>query len=551
MLLNLTVENFILIQNLELELSGGFTCISGETGAGKSILVGALGLILGLRADSQVLMDKSKKCIVEGTFTLDGYGLEDTFEASDLDYESVSIFRREINPLGKSRAFINDTPVNLTVMKEIGEKLLDIHSQNQTLDLNGAAFQLAMIDSYAGISSELKRYEILYKQYLVVQKQLAAYIEQEKKSNADREYFEFQLEELTKAELIPGEAEEFETELELLNHSEEIKVRLFSSLNLLDDEDNSILSRLSEARQTIEQASRYTGKLESINERISGCLIELKELTSELRNLSEHIQHDPDRIMFITQRLDLIYNLMQKHKVKEIEELIKLREQYASGISEIESIGDRIEKLTLELKSLEKDLAEVSQVLHEKRLKVFPGIVTEMEMLLNELGMPAAKFHIDNKVIDHYTATGKDKVSFMFAANKGSELKEVQKVASGGELSRLMLAIKSLVVKRSLLPTILFDEIDSGVSGEIAGKIGNIMRKMSANMQVVAITHLPQIAGKAHHHLLAYKEHGEVNTISNLRKLSDEERVNEIARMLSDEKITDTARAAAKELMIN
>ncbi|MBK7027914.1 MAG: DNA repair protein RecN [Bacteroidales bacterium] len=408
-----------------------------------------------------------------------------------------------------------------------------------------------MIDSYAGISSELKRYEILYKQYLVVQKQLAAYIEQEKKSNADREYFEFQLEELTKAELIPGEAEEFETELELLNHSEEIKVRLFSSLNLLDNEDNSILSRLSEARQTIEQASRYTGKLESINERISGCLIELKELTSELRNLSEHIQHDPDRIMFITQRLDLIYNLMQKHKVKEIEELIKLREQYASGISEIESIGDRIEKLTLELKSLEKDLADVSQVLHEKRLKVFPGIVTEMEMLLNELGMPAAKFHIDNKVIDHYTATGKDKVSFMFAANKGSELKEVQKVASGGELSRLMLAIKSLVVKRSLLPTILFDEIDSGVSGEIAGKIGNIMRKMSANMQVVAITHLPQIAGKAHHHLLAYKEHGEVNTISNLRKLSDEERVNEIARMLSDEKITDTARAAAKELMIN
>ncbi|MBK7171852.1 MAG: DNA repair protein RecN [Bacteroidales bacterium] len=551
MLLNLTVENFILIQNLELELSGGFTCISGETGAGKSILVGALGLILGLRADSQVLMDKSKKCIVEGTFTLDGYGLEDTFEASDLDYESVSIFRREINPLGKSRAFINDTPVNLTVMKEIGEKLLDIHSQNQTLDLNGAAFQLAMIDSYAGISSELKRYEILYKQYLVVQKQLAAYIEQEKKSNADREYFEFQLEELTKAELIPGEAEEFETELELLNHSEEIKVRLFSSLNLLDNEDNSILSRLSEARQTIEQASRYTGKLESINERISGCLIELKELTSELRNLSEHIQHDPDRIMFITQRLDLIYNLMQKHKVKEIEELIKLREQYASGISEIESIGDRIEKLTAELKSLEKDLAEVSQVLHEKRLKVFPGIVTEMEVLLNELGMPAAKFHIDNKVIDHYTATGKDKVSFMFAANKGSELKEVQKVASGGELSRLMLAIKSLVVKRSLLPTILFDEIDSGVSGEIAGKIGNIMRKMSANMQVVAITHLPQIAGKAHHHLLAYKEHGEVNTISNLRKLSDEERVNEIARMLSDETITDTARAAAKELMIN
>lgn len=551
MLLSLSVENFILIQHLELELTGGFTCITGETGAGKSILVGALGLILGQRADSQVLMDKNRKCIVEGTFSLEGYGLNKLFEESDLDFDQISIFRREINPQGKSRAFINDTPVNLSVMKEIGEKLLDIHSQNQTLELNGAAFQLAMIDSYAGSADILDAYAASFMKYQAIKRELNELTEKEKKSLADKEYIEFQLEELSKAELTAGEVEDLEDELKVLNHSEEIKTKIFAALSLLDESEPSILNNLSEARLAIDLAARHSQKLEAVRERLNSSFIDLKELVHELRGLAEHIQYDPERIALVTERLDLIYGLMQKHKLNKAEELIELRNSYLEMLNDIESVGDRIEGLKAARAEKESELQSLADNLHEKRKLVIPAIEEEMERLLRELGMPAARFQVKIIPLEHFNQSGKDKVTFLFAANKGNEPREVQKVASGGELSRLMLAIKSMVVQRSLLPTILFDEIDTGVSGEIAGKIGNIMRKMSGNMQVVAITHLPQIAGKAHHHLLAFKEHGEVNTISNLRKLSDDERLSEIARMLSDETITDSARAAAKELMVN
>lgn len=551
MLLNLTVENFILIQHLELELTGGFTCITGETGAGKSILVGALGLILGQRADSQVLMDKNKKCIVEGTFALDGYGLNHLFEENDLDFDKISIFRREINPQGKSRAFINDTPVNLSVMKEIGEKLLDIHSQNQTLELNGAAFQLAMIDSYAGSAVLIDEYSYGFKLFQQWNKELIELEAKEKKALTDKEYFEFQLEELKNAALTIGEVEELEEELTVLNHSEEIKTKIYTALSLLDDSEPSILANLAEAHTAIDIASRHSLKLESMQERIGSALIDLKDIVYEIRALAEHIHHDPERIATVSERLDLIYSLLQKHKLSKAEELIELRDSYVAMLNDIESVGDRVEALKAAITEKSLELKSVADKLHEKRVQVIPGIEEEMERLLHDLGMPAARFMISISQLDYFSPSGTDKVTFLFAANKGTEPREVQKVASGGELSRLMLAIKSLVVQRSMLPTILFDEIDTGVSGEIAGKIGNIMRKMSVNMQVVAITHLPQIAGKAQHHLLAYKEHGEINTISNLRKLSDEERLSEIARMLSDETITDSARAAAKELMVN
>jgi DNA repair protein RecN (Recombination protein N) len=551
MLLHLSVGNFILIQNLDLGFHSGFTCITGETGAGKSILVGALGLILGQRADTQVLMDKNKKCVVEGSFLLEGYELEPVFESNDLDFERISTFRREINPQGKSRAFINDTPVNLNVMKEIGERLVDIHSQNQTLELNEAGFQLAIVDSYSGNRKELVEYSTTFSAYNKLKSELADSLEKGKKANADREYYEFQLEELIKAGLVENDQEEIEAELELLTHAEEIKSKLFIALQQLNDSDQNILTDLSETRQAVIQASRFSNQLDSVTTRLESCYIELKEIVTEIRNLTEHINYDPERIQHLTQRLDLIYHLQQKHKLSSITELIALRDEISVKIQDIDSLEGRIEELKAMLQQKESELSALASILTHKRTEVIPGIEKEMQTVISELGMPSARFVIRMETSVNYSPTGKDKVSFLFSANKGGELREIQKVASGGELSRLMLAIKSLVVSRSMLPTILFDEIDNGVSGEIAGKIGSILRKMSGTMQVLAITHLPQIAGKANEHMLAFKQDGELSTFSHLRVINDDERINEIARMLSDETITDTARAAAKELMIN
>lgn len=549
MLQQLSVENFILIQHLELEFREGFTSITGETGAGKSILLGALGLVLGQRADTQVLMDKSRKCIVEGTFSIEGYGFESIFSMNDLDYEAVSTFRREITPQGKSRAFVNDTPVNLSVMKELGDRLVDIHSQNQTLELNGAAFQLAMVDSYADTQPDLQQYRAKYGQYLKLRSELSDCLEKEHKSNADKEYLEFQLEELVKADLVQEEQLLAEEELELLTHSEEIKNKLFLAVHLLEDSDQNILSALSETRQSVEVAARFGSHLGSLEARIESCYIELKDIARELRESADHTQYDPDRIEKLTQRLGLLYHLQQKHKLASVEELIDLRDDIARRLTEIGSLDERIIALRKEIQDTELELAEISSRLSGKRKSAIPHIESEVEKVLALVGMASAKFRISQSEIDHFAPDGKDKVEFRFAANKGSEPREIQKVASGGELSRLMLAVKSLVVQRSLLPSIIFDEIDAGVSGEIAGKVGNIMGAMAKNLQVIAITHLPQIAAKANQHMLVYKHENEKSTISHIRLLNEEERINEIARMLSDENITVTSRAAARELM--
>ncbi len=551
MLLHLSIENFILIPSLEIDFHKGFTCITGETGAGKSILVGALGLILGHRADSQVLMNKSVKCIVEGTFSLEGYGLEPVFEVNNLDFDQHSTFRREINPLGKSRAFINDTPVNLNLMKEIGERLVDIHSQNQTLELNESGFQLSIIDAYSDNSAKLLSFETAYSEYTGLKSELNANLEKERKANLDREYYSFQFNELEKADLQDSEQEEIESELELLTHSEEIKSKLFSAVQLLADEEQNALSMLAEARQMVDLASRFSSKLGNVTDRLESCYIELKDLVQEISRLSDHIQFDPLRIEFLSQRLDLIYQLEQKHKLPTISELNTLKRDLSSRLSEIDSLEGHISNLQKQLSQKETELSALAVVLSARRKSAIPGIRNEMEKILNDLGMPAARFSIRLDQLEHFSKSGTDRISFLFAANKGGELREIHKVASGGEQSRLMLAIKSLIVKRSLLPTILFDEIDNGVSGEIAGKVGAIMRRMSGTMQVIAITHLPQIAGKANQHMLSFKKDGIENTVSSLRILNEEERINEIARMLSDEIITETSRAAAKELIGN
>ena len=550
MLLHLSVENFILIQELELDFHAGFTAITGETGAGKSILVGALGLILGQRADTQALMDKSRKCIVEGSFSLEGYGLETLFEEADLDHENVTTLRREITPQGKSRAFINDTPVNLSVLKVLGDRLVDIHSQNQTLELNESAFQMAMLDSYSGNGTELIHYNNDFLLFRSIRKELGEAVEMEAKAVLDREYFEFQLEEFKKINLAENEQEEIEQELKLLNHAEEIKIKLMTALHLLEESDQSILVGLMESRQAIDQASRYSNLLGSIALRLESAYIELKEIAYELRDMSDNIHYDPERIQSLSQRLDQIYHLQQKHKLSSIRDLLNYREDIQSKLDNIDTLADRISQLNLELTEVEKRLGEWSAIITEKRRSAIPGIEKDMESVLAELGMVSARFRVILEPLGLFTKDGKDKVAFLFAANRGGELREIQKVASGGELSRLMLALKSLVVKRSMLPTILFDEIDAGVSGEIAGKIGTILRSMSQRMQVITVTHLPQIAGKADRHLLAYKHEQAQNTYSNLREMNPGERIDEIARMLSDDKITDTARAAARELII-
>lgn len=549
MLLHLSVENFILIPQLEISFHKGFTCITGETGAGKSILVGAISLILGQRADTSVLRDKNQKCIVEGSFLIEGYNLNAIFEANDLDYEATSVFRREINPQGKSRAFINDTPVNLNVLKEIGDRLVDIHSQHQTLELNDAAFQLGMVDSYARQPQTLASCRRLFVEYNSLKSELDACRKKEQQSLNEREYLTFQFEELDKANLSTNEQPEAEEELEILTHSEEIKSRTFASIGLLSDDELNVTDKLSEIKQLIEQASRYSHHFAPLAERVEGSLIELKDITNELRVFSGQVHFDPERIEKLGQRLDLIYHLEQKHRVHSVTELIVIMNELSDKLFAISSLETRIEELSGALKKKEIELSEVSAVISGQRQSVIPDIETEMHKVLENLGMPSSKFIIKQEPLTYFSASGTDKVTFLFSANKGGEIREIQKVASGGELSRLMLALKSLVLNRSLLPTILFDEIDSGVSGDIAGKVGTIMRNMSLHMQVIAITHLPQIAGKADSHLLAYKQDGDEATTSSMRVLSSDDRVNEIARMLSDETITESAKITARELL--
>lgn len=549
MLLHLSVENFILIPKLEISVHKGFTCITGETGAGKSILVGALSLILGQRADTAVLRDKTQKCIVEGSFLLEGYNLNSIFESNDLDYEPTSVFRREINVQGKSRAFINDTPVNLNVLKEIGERLVDIHSQHQTLELNDAAFQLGMVDSYARHPETLVLYRKLFAEYNTLKTELDECVRKEQQSVNEKEFLNFQFDELEQAQLSVNEQLEAEEELEVLTHAEEIKTRTFSAIGLIAENEINVTDNLSEIKQLLDQASRFSHHLKPLAERIDGSLIEIKDIANELRIFSDQVHFDASRIEKLGTRLDFLYHLEQKHRVQSVAELIDVMNALSDKLYTIGSLETRIIELKEALTKKETELLDVSAVLSTQRHEVVSSIETEMHKVLESLGMPSAKFKIKQDPLAYFTATGTDKITFLFSANKGGEIREIQKVASGGELSRLMLALKSLVLNRSLLPTILFDEIDTGVSGEIAGKVGAIMRKMSAHMQVIAITHLPQIAGKADSHLLAFKQDGDTSTVSSLKVLSSEDRVNEIARMLSDETITESAKITARELL--
>ena len=549
MLTRLSIQNYALIRELDVEFSPGFTIITGETGAGKSILLGALSLLLGQRADQSNFKDSDKKCVVEATFSIDDYGLDNLFAQFDLDYEPQTIFRREISPNGKSRAFINDTPVNLKELQEIGMRLIDIHSQHQNLELNNQSFQLKVVDNCAANQSLLREYQEVYSEFKSLEIRLREAAEKSRQLKADADYYQFQFEQLEEAKLIDGEQELLEEELKVLNHAEEIKSGLSLVSDLLNGEEESVLARVKESLHQLSRLSLYFHEGEEIRQRIDSVYIELKDIAFSVDTLSEKIDFDPSRINVVSERLDHLYSLQQKHRVGTVTELIVLRDGFEASIGAISSNDAEIVLLTKLLSEQETKVRLLAARLSESRKSVVPVIENRVTDMLTQLGMPNAQFRVEISPIDSWSFSGSDQAIFLFTANKNGSLNEVSKVASGGELSRLMLAIKALISSSKDLPTIIFDEIDTGISGETADKMANILKEMSLKMQVINITHLPQIAAKGDYHYIVYKEDSEFETVTRLKLLSRPERVEELAKMLSGENITSAAILNAEELL--
>ena len=549
MLTRLKIQNYALIRELEVDLRPGFSIITGETGAGKSILLGALSLILGQRADSSVLKDKSVKCVVEAVFRVDGLGLEELFLANDLDFDNFAIFRREINPAGKSRAFVNDSPVMLKTMQDIGIHLIDIHSQNQNLELNNQAFQLMVVDICAGNQELLLTYKESYKDFRKLIGDLADAEVLAEKAKADLDYFQFQFDQLYKAALKENEQELLEKELELLTHAEEIKAGLLNVNELLNGENISALIQLKTSIGLISKLKNFLPDADGLLQRLESLCVDIKDIADEAGSIAEKVEYDSDRIGSINERLDLIYSLQQKHHLRSVEELIALRNSLEAKILAVSSNEEEILRL-IQLKELKNaEIKDLSSRLSVKRHSVIKDIESRVIRQLLQLGMPNSKFKVEILPIPSPGVHGMDTVSFLFTANKNGVLCEISKVASGGEMSRVMLAIKALISKSKALPTIIFDEIDAGVSGDIAERMGIILKEISADMQVINITHLPQIAAKGDHHFLVYKQDSESETTTQLKLLSKSERIEELAKMLSGENITAAAILNAEELL--
>jgi DNA repair protein RecN (Recombination protein N) len=549
MLKTLSIRNYALIDALEIDLAKGLTIITGETGAGKSILLGALGLLLGDRADSSSLYDKEQKCVVEGTFQVKEYGLKDFFEENDLDYANETVIRREITPEGKSRAFINDTPVNISLLKMIANNLVDVHSQHETLTLNESSFQLEAVDAVASSGELLAEYKTAFKNFRKVSEQLRDLNEKEAKAKKDLDYFNFQFEELNAAQLKKDQQPELEAELQTLENAEAIKSGLSKSAFTLDGAEESLLAALTDIKNTLSQLAKFNPQVAQLSERINSAHIELKDISSELESLNDEIIHDPKRIEEVQERLDVIYRLQQKHSVKTIEELIVLRDELEKKISDIGSLEMQIKSLEAEQEKLRGKVLDLAGKLSKKRATAAPKLAKEVKETLQQLGMPNAELNVQIEKLELPAASGMDKVTFLFSANKGSVAQQLNKVASGGELSRLMLSLKSLLAKHTSLPTIIFDEIDSGISGDVAAKTGLILEQMAGTMQVLTITHLPQVASKGKSHLFVYKEEIGKRTVTRIKALNKEERVQEIAKMLSAGKVGEAAIKNAKELL--
>jgi DNA repair protein RecN (Recombination protein N) len=549
MLVKLTVHNYALIRELDLNLENGLTIITGETGAGKSILLGALSLILGSRADSSMLLNKDEKCVVEGTFRIEDYDLEEFFAAYDLDYESPAILRREINPAGKSRAFINDTPVTINLIKDLGDRLIDIHSQHQVLMLNDNAFQLNIIDSFAGTGSLRNDYRNAYNKFKKLQKEYNELKDKSDRNKADLEYYRFHLSQLEEAKLVKGEQNELEKEQELLEHAEEIKQSLSDISQLFTRDETSILAMLREVKTIAGKINMYLLPEQNFMERIGSSYIELGDLANEIESLEQDTEADPERLAKINNRLDHIYSLIQKHRLKNLDELILKKEEISNIIKSIVTSDDRLSDLESVLKTSTETLKSLSEEISEKRKSTIPDIESKITESLKQLGMPNGRFRISLSRSKDFTSSGIDCADFLFSANKQTDPENIARIASGGELSRVMLSLKSMMTKNRNLPTIIFDEIDSGVSGEVADKVGQILSGMGKYMQVVNITHLPQVASRGNRHYHVYKEDSGDSTITRIKLLSAGERVLEVARLLSGSEVTETAVRNAKELI--
>ena len=549
MITSLSIKNYALIEKLSIDFSKGFSIITGETGAGKSIILGAIGLVLGKRADLTSLKNKDEKCVIEAHFEISKYNLQPFFEENDLDYENETIIRREILPSGKSRAFINDSPVNLQELQELSLFLIDIHSQQQTQELSDENVQFEIIDAIANNKETILEYQSVLKSYKADKSKLNALLKKQSESKKEQEYNTFLLEELVGAQLKAGEQETLEADFEQLNNVEVIKESIDKSLAIANEEQIGVLHNLNEIKVSLQKIAPFANEYQSLLERISSIAIEFDDIASEMNRSAEKLIDDPEQLALISQKLQVIFNLQKKHQVATVAELLEIQTKLENSVLELGSMEEEISSLTIAIEQKTMELDVFSNTIHTKRLDAVPVLSQQLTTILETLGMPNVRFNIDISGTETYFQNGKDSLLFLFSANKGTDFGLLKKVASGGEMSRIMLAVKAILAKYSKLPTLIFDEIDTGVSGEIAIRMGEIMKEMSQEMQIFAITHLPQIAAKGNAHFKVFKSTVGDDTLSELKLLNDEERLGEIAQMLSGAVVSDSALNHAKALL--
>lgn len=549
MITSLSIKNYALIEKLSIDFSKGFSIITGETGAGKSIILGALGLVLGKRADLTSLKNKEEKCIIEAHFEISKYNLKEFFETNDLDYEDDTIIRREILPSGKSRAFINDSPVNLQELQDLSLFLIDIHSQQQTQELSDEGVQFKIIDAIANNFDTIAAYQKLLKTYKSDKSKLNALLKKQSDSGKEQEYNTFLLNELVAAKLKSGEQEELEADFEKLNNVEIIKESIDKSLVIANEEQFGVFHNLNEIKASLQKITPFSSEYQNLFERITSITIEFDDVSRELQNASEKLLNDPEKLELTNQKLQLIYNLQKKHQANTVDELLEIQANLENAVIELGNIEEEIEILSKAIEQKAQELDAFSDTIRQNRLNSIPVLSSQLISILETLGMPNVRFKMELLPSETYFQNGKDELQFLFSANKGTDFGLLKKVASGGEMSRIMLAVKAILAQYSKLPTLIFDEIDTGVSGEIAIRMGEIMKEMSAEMQIFAITHLPQIAAKGDSHFKVFKSTVADATQSELKLLAPEERITEIAQMLSGANISDSALNHAKELL--
>ena len=549
MLKNLKIENYALIEHLDIDFTDGLSVITGETGAGKSIIIGALSLVLGHRADTKIILSDSGKCVVEAVFDISAYNLQHFFDQWELDYSDECIVRREVLPSGKSRAFINDTPVNLQQIKELISLLVDIHSQHENLLLSNADFQLNVVDTVADTSVELNQYRDIFDNYQTLRRQLKTLQSDAEKIIAERDYAMFQFNQLKEAKLIDGEQDTLEEELKVMNHSQDITESLSTVSQIFDNDEIGVVSQLRTAANNIHRLSEYLGRADEFYERIDSAMIDIKDIAVEIDNILSNSEFSIERKNFVEDRLNMIYSLQQKHKVATVGELLDIQSDFEQKINLIDNFDEEIARLQRETADVESRLSEAAKQLTTKRMSVRKPVVEHVERMLNDLGMPNGRFEIVFSVLDGFAPSGADKIEFLFSANKNRPPLPISEIASGGEMSRLMLIVKSLISTTKALPTIIFDEIDTGISGEIAKKMGEIMEQMAENMQVIAISHLPQIASKGRTHYKVFKDETKDKTQTNIIQLSANERIMEIAEMMAGKNPSRSALDSAAEML--